>query len=227
VGSQERVLEQARGWTSPRFAPVPLAWSTLVPRLEPAQALGAVRYHRPDLVLLTSPFAVAMLGAGAAQGQPAACVGEATAMAARAAGFDVVVVGRAGAAALVETLLARHPRPRSVLWLRGAEVVGVGAERLRAASVAVHEVITYDADPRAAFAAEVQAAPEPAAVLVHSPRAAVALADALLAVDRVLPRGAGLYGLGASAAARLRDLGFAGAVSVAPADLRGFLAGLA
>jgi uroporphyrinogen-III synthase len=153
-------------------------------------------------------------------------VGEATAMAARAAGFEVVLVGREGAAALVEALLARSPRPRRVLWLRGEEVVAHGAQRLSAAGVALEEVVTYAARPLAGFAEEVRAAPEPGAVLVQSPRAALALADALLAVDRVLPRSTGLYGLGASTAARLRELGFAGAVSVAPADLRAFLAGL-
>ena len=40
--------------------------------------------------------------------------------------------------------------------------------------------------------------------------------------DRVLPRACGLYGLGTSAAERLRDLGFHGAISVAPGDLRAF-----
>lgn len=227
VGSRERVLEQARGWTSPRFVPLPLPWSELVARLEASQVQGALRYHLPDLVLLSSPFAVGMLATGQAAGQPAACVGEATAMVARAAGFEVVVVGREGMTALAEAVLARSPRPRRALWLRGEEAVGAGVERLRSAGVTVEEVITYGALPLEGFVEAVRVAPEPGAVLVHSPRAAVALADALLALDRVLPRSAGLLGLGASAAARLRDLGFAGAISVAPNDLRAFLARLA
>ncbi len=226
VGSRARVEEQAQAWTSPRYVPHALPWSDLVVRLPAAQVLAALRYHRPDVVLLTSASAVAMLGAGQAAGQAAACVGETTGVAAGRVGFETVLVGRAGALALAEALLARSPRPRRVLWLRGEEALREGAERLRQGGVTVEEVISYAAEPRAEFVAEVRAAPDPAVVLVQSPRAADALADALLACDRVLPRACGLYGLGASAGDRLRDLGFGGATSIAPSDLRVFFAGL-
>ena len=121
VGSRARVEEQARAWTSTRYLPHALAWSELVVRLPAAQVKAALRYHRPDLVLLTSAFSVSMLEAGAAEGQAAACVGEATSAAALAAGFVPVVVGQEGALALAEALVARSPRPRRVLWLRGSE----------------------------------------------------------------------------------------------------------
>jgi|GEM_PF-4154882 len=226
VGSRARVEEQAQAWSSPSYVPHALAWSELVVRLPATQVIAALRYHRPDVVLLTSAFAVAMLGAGEAAGHAAACVGETTGGAAGRAGFDSVLLGRAGAVALAETLLARAPRPRRVLWLRGEDALRAGAERLRQGGVTVEEVITYAAVPLSSFQPGVRAAPEPAAVLVESPRAADALADALLASDRVLPRACGLYGLGASAGARLRDLGFRGAISVSPSDLRAFFAGL-
>ena len=213
-------------FVSPRYVPHGLPWSELVVRLPAAQVLAALRYHRPDVVLLTSGFAVSMLAAGAAAGHAAACVGESTGVAAGAAGFQTLLVGRAGALALAGALLERVPRPRRVLWLRGDEVQREGVERLRQAGVSVEEVVTYAAEPLPAFVPGLRAAPDPAAVLVQSPRAADALADALLATDRVLPRACGLFGLGSLAGERLRDLGFRGAISVAPDDLRAFFAGL-
>jgi uroporphyrinogen-III synthase len=226
VGSEDRVAAQCATWTSPRLVPHALPWGRLVPRLPAAQVLAALRYHRPALVLLTSGAAVAMLAAGSARGQRAACVGAGTAESARRTGFDVVVTGAGGSLALAEAVAALRPRPRRLLWLRAEEARGGGVERLRAAGCEVAEVVTYAAEPLPGFVAAVRTAPEPAAVLVESPRGVAALADALLECDRTLPRDCGLYGLGAAACERLREMGLGGAIEVDPRDLAGFLAGL-
>jgi uroporphyrinogen-III synthase len=226
VGTEARVEAQRAEWTSPRFVPHALAWARLVPRMPEAQVLAAIKYHRPGLVLLTSAAAVSMLAPGSVTGEPAACVGEGTAEAARRAGFHVALTGGAGSVALADAVLASRPRPRRLLWLRAEEATLAGAERLRMEGLEVAEVVAYAAEPLPGFGTAVRAAPEPGAVLVESPRGATALAGALLAADRTLPRACGLYALGQSAAARLRELGFGGAISVAPWDLRSWFAGL-
>ena len=71
-----------------------LPWSEIVSLEVPDEIRHALESVGPDLVLLTSPNALRALSEGVGAGFDAACVGEATAQAARAAGFTVRRVGR-------------------------------------------------------------------------------------------------------------------------------------
>jgi uroporphyrinogen-III synthase len=142
----------------PLFAVEPLAWDSPDP----------ARY---DALLLTSANALRHGGPGLAAlaALPVVAVGEATAEAARAAGFAVTEVGTGGVDAL---LAALQDQPR-LLHLAGAD------HAKAAASHRVHVVPIYCAVP-------IPAPPLPdlagAVVAVHSARAGARLAE--LARDR-------------------------------------------
>lgn len=120
-----------------------------------------------DAVLLTSANAASLAGGGLTSllGVPCYAVGEATAEAAAAAGFDDVRVGPSDAAALLR--LMEKDGVRRALHLSGREhkpIVGPGI---------VTRIPVYAADPVAALPIKAGAALRSGAVtLLHSPRAA-------------------------------------------------------
>ncbi|MEH3045851.1 uroporphyrinogen-III synthase [Sphingomonas adhaesiva] len=123
-----------------------------------------------DALLLTSANAVRHAGAGLHRLShlPVVAVGEATAVAARAAGLRVAITGDGDAAQAV-ALAARYPR---LLHLAGRDRVAVAG---------VTAVTVYASDPLAVTVDAVAAARD-AVVLLHSRRAAarfVALAGAM------------------------------------------------
>lgn len=134
--------------SAPLFAIEPLPWKP------PAKA-GF------DALLLTSANALRMSGTGLAAlaGLPAWCVGEATAMATRAAGLSVARVGTAGVAALV------GDGAEKLLWLCGADHTALPP----AVAARVTAVPVYCASERAIGTAIFD---QPCIALLHSARAA-------------------------------------------------------
>ncbi len=171
--------DAARRWTDALGAAgvdaVALAWSDLAPPPDVDAAVRALETTDADLVLMTSRYATAFLEPDAGRGLPAACVGEATATAARNWGFDVRHVGEAGGAELAQRVLSSSSALRKVLFLRGVDARHEAGDTLRAVGVKVEEAITYAMRPRQAFADEVRAAPPPRVVVAGSPRAVEAL----------------------------------------------------
>ena len=121
-----------------------------------------------DALLLTSANAVRLGGAELERlnALPAYCVGEATAEAARKAGFEISGVGRGGAAALV----LQVPPALRLLHLAGREHRPVEG----AAAIHVYESRAIDPPPSLA-------ALEGGVAIVHSPRAGVRLAELVAA----------------------------------------------
>ena len=110
---------------------------------------------------------------------PVFTVGNATAEAARAAGFRDVTSADGDVAALA-SLIVRAAPEGTVLHPRAAEPAGDLAGALAAAGVAARDVAVYETQVVFVLPAGLQ--PPPEAVLVHSPKAAKALA-ALLPPD--------------------------------------------
>lgn len=108
----------------PLFEVVPIEWTAPDP--------GAF-----DALLLTSANAVRFGGAGLdrLRSLPAHCVGEATADAARAAGFDIAGIGASGVDALLESL----PRELHLLHLSGADRRAPGFRVQPIEAIAVYE----------------------------------------------------------------------------------------
>jgi uroporphyrinogen-III synthase len=198
----------AQGWQ-------PLVWPLLaiVPRPVRPDTTGA------QAVLLTSANAARCLPAERLHPLPplCLCVGNATAAAARAAGYRGVEATAGDGADLAEAVVARlDPAAGALVFLRGEEVAGDLAGTLRGAGFAVGETVVYAAEPAGPPPEPVAgalAAGAVAAVALYSPRsAAVFAAEARrfgpgLAATRAVA-------ISAKAAAPLADLGLAG-VSVA------------
>ncbi|WP_010542763.1 uroporphyrinogen-III synthase [Sphingomonas elodea] len=151
---------EGRGRTAirlPLFATRPLSWR--VP--DPAAF---------DALILTSANAVRLAGSGldALRGLPVHAVGDATASAARRAHFDVVSVGQAGAAALVEQ--AGAAGVRRALHLAGQE------RTLDAGGIVAEIVPVYASEPLP-IAPEAVAALAGSIALVQSARAGERLAE--------------------------------------------------
>lgn len=188
---QRAARDAAEAWASHRLEPIALPWSRRVDAGVAGAAEAALAAGDVDLVMLTSAESVAALPAGAGAGHRAACVGVATAAAARAKGFDVAddvdVAGVVrGGRALGAAIAAREPRPRRVLWLCGRDRRHEPREVLAAAGIALDEVVTYALDARPDFAETLAAAPRPAAVVLGSPRGVDALAATLVGLHRAL-----------------------------------------
>jgi len=132
---------------------------------------------------------------------PVFAVGDATADIARTAGFGDVVSADGDVTALAG-LIARAELSGAVLHPRAAEPAGDLAGALRAAGVEARDVAVYETcavESLPPGAAE----PAPDAVLVHSPKAARALAR-LAPADAV--RGMAAFALSAACAEPLRSL---------------------
>jgi uroporphyrinogen-III synthase len=144
----------------------------LSPVVAPLFEVRALPWEAPagpyDAVMLTSANAARLAGDGMTPflALPCYAVGEATAAAARAAGFGDVRIGPADGAALARQMAADGIR--STFHPCGADHVALAAPGLTIADTPV-----YAADPVAALPATAEAAlAKGALVLLHSPRAA-------------------------------------------------------
>lgn len=143
----------------------------------PLFAVAAIEWTPPDprdhaALLLTSANTVRMGGEGLGEFAhlPVLAVGEATAATARAAGFDVMMVGDGDAAAL---LAAVSGGPfRQILHLGGRETT------VRTGSLVTRSIAVYASDPVPIDAATLRRLGGCVALL-HSARAAVRLGDLL------------------------------------------------
>lgn len=137
----------------PLFEVQPLAWDA-------PEAAGF------DGLLLTSANPLRHGGEGLhkLRGLPAYAVGEATAEAARAAGFDVAATGDEG----IERLLGSIEADLKLLHLCGADRREPGAVRQQVTAIPVYRAAAIDADVSDAAGA---------VALVHSPRAARRFAE--------------------------------------------------
>lgn len=145
----------------------------LTPQVAPLFEVRPVLWEPPadgrhDAILFTSAHAARLAGAGAAMfaGLPAYAVGEATAEAARAAGFATVRTGPSDGAALLD--LAVADGVERLLHLCGRDHLP-----LRHMQVEVERRVVYAADATDSALA----IPSGAVVLLHSPRAAARFAD--------------------------------------------------
>jgi uroporphyrinogen-III synthase len=206
VASDETVRRWCAALTQSGAHPVPLPWCEVAAPDEPDAVLAALD-PSIDLVLFTSANALRFFDA-VVDRLPAACVGNATAEAARRAGFSVEFVGHGGAEDLAQEVVRRFPSARRILFVRGREAREEGVEALREAGVEVRSVVAYQTRPRPSFVSEVREAPAPDAILVGSPLAAGALLDALDAASLWAPRDTLTVAVGETTAARLRALGF-------------------
>ncbi|MGN6155960.1 MAG: uroporphyrinogen-III synthase [Sphingomicrobium sp.] len=121
-----------------------------------------------DALLLTSANAVRMGGAGLdrLRSVPAHCVGEATAAAARNAGFEIATTGKDG----VDSLLDSLPQDLRLLHL-----CGLDRREPKRANQAITPVAVYRAE--AIGAPDSLAAIHDSVVAIHSPRAARRLGE--------------------------------------------------
>lgn len=178
VATEDTARVWAQALTAHRLPAVALAWGATGPPLDAAAPLRALQADDYDLVLVTSAAAARHLPATAGRGRPAAAVGEATAEAARAAGFRVVETGT-GTSADLARRLAAIPPARRVLWLRGESAREEGAAILVAAGWRLSSVVSYRTRPNPGFGDLVRALGIPRAWVVGSPAAAAALLLAL------------------------------------------------
>jgi len=132
---------------------------------------------------------------------PAFAVGAATAEAARQSGFGRVTTSDGGVAALAQTILRhRGGIVGAVLHPGARELAGDLVGALRAGGAEARTLVLYETRPRTLSAAELAEIARLDLALVHSAKAAAALAELL--ADHPAPR---LAALGLSAAA-LRPL---------------------
>ncbi|MFO0933363.1 MAG: uroporphyrinogen-III synthase [Planctomycetota bacterium] len=200
--------DTAAGWCD-AFADAGLAarampFAVTTPPPDPA-ALEAAAGRTYDYVVATSKGAFRYLPAEAWRGRRGAAVGPETARHMQLIGFDVDVVGTAGAEVLARRLATSLPPSARVLWLRGARANEAGAAALRAAGFVVDEVVAYATAEAPGFAAAVLDGAAPPDAWVFGSGAA---AEAWL---RVVGASAGVRGpcvaAGATAAAPLRAAG--------------------
>jgi uroporphyrinogen-III synthase len=145
----------------------------LTPLVAPLFEIRSVAWEAPepgrhDAILFTSAHAPRLAGEALAgfRGLTAYAVGEATAEAARAAGFAAVRTGPADGAALLD--LAAADGVRRALHLAGRDHLP-----LRHPVIVVEQRIVYAADEIGGLVC----VPPGAVVLLHSPRAAAAFAN--------------------------------------------------
>ncbi|MEM8553266.1 MAG: uroporphyrinogen-III synthase [Pseudomonadota bacterium] len=127
---------------------------------------------RFDAIVLTSANAVTTWSIKANEGMVAYCVGDATARAAKAAGFAVKSAS-GDWRALAKVLSAERPFGR-LLYLRGEHTVGDLKHTLSVCGLDVSEQIVYAQNARdlTPEAAKVLAKPHPVLIPVFSPRSA-------------------------------------------------------
>jgi uroporphyrinogen-III synthase len=185
------------GQPAPVPKPAPLVWIT---RSEPGASATARRLEAMGWTPLVAPLlearpldteidlaGIAALAFTSAQGVrafatlsdgrlPAFAVGDATAEAARAAGFADVRSADGDVAALTNLIAQANPGPilhAGALHPAGDLVGDLTARGLTARAVALYDTVAVDAAPA------LTQLPRIAAVLVHSPKAAAVLAEVL------------------------------------------------
>jgi len=131
--------------------------------------------HDFEAVMMTSASAARLGGAALAQYHhlPLYAVGHATAVAARAAGFENVTVGDTDVAALLATIAARGDR--NILHIGGAELTIDHSPGLNLTRRIVYAAVAIVPAP---------AIPETPHILLHSPRAAAQLATRIPITER-------------------------------------------
>jgi uroporphyrinogen-III synthase len=175
----------------------------------------------PAALILTSPHGVEALNARLAPGHPARhlrvyAVGEATAAAARAVGFDPVLSADGDREALAQTIEADPARPDGALLFAGAEIpAGDLPARLAPSGIPVTSLALYATQPCAIALAPACLA-QLKAVLLQSARAASVLADALEARSIDLAPNCVLVCLSDAVAAPLLNVFGADQIAVAP-----------
>ena len=159
----------------------------------------------------------AFVDRSAARGLPVFAVGDATAAAARAAGFAEVRSAEGDVAALARLILKLRP-PAPILHVAPRERSGDLAGTLTAQGVACRTAELYEsavADRLPAAAAEALEAAAIDAVLVHSPKAAAAVARLIDSAEE----GVAVFALSLACAEPLERAGFrAIAVAAAPTE---------
>lgn len=151
------------------------------------------------------PWAKAQSGLA---GLPAFCVGDRTAAAARAAGFEARQAGKDAAELLATVQRLRPPGP--LILPHGVHTRGAVAETLNSAGIETIPVTVYDQVACALTAEAVAALQGDAMVIapVYSPRTAALLRAALAAIDRRAPLA--LIAISPAAAEPLGELSNAG-----------------
>lgn len=154
--------------------------------------LLAPRFLTPDLpkgdfaaVIFTSATGIAASNPLRAELPTRAyCVGQKTAEAARAAGFQATSAD-GDAEALLSLILADPPKGQ-LLHLRGEEARGNLAERLSAAGVQTADLVVYRQDPQpmTSNAIAVLQAPRPVILPLFSPRSAALMVKAISAAPQ-------------------------------------------
>lgn len=164
-----RAVETALGRKVPHVVAPLIEIVPLAPDLPPAAGLVLTSRHGAE--------AAARLGLAA--GMPAWCVGEATARAARRAGFAATALGGTADALVAALVQARPDGP--LLHLHGAHTRGDVAERLRLAGIATEARPAYEQAerPPSPEAAELLSGPGEVIAPVFSPRSAKLLVAAL------------------------------------------------
>lgn len=109
--------------------------------------LGPIKLRSEDRIILTSANALRGVEQGSISGQTAYCVGEATAIAARSAGFRTIVA-EGTADSLIQRILKDWPKAPMV-YLRGRDISVDVADRLAAKGISVRQHITYHQDQAA------------------------------------------------------------------------------
>lgn len=155
-----------------------LGWTGLVAPLLEARALSDVSIDLSDIsaMAFTSAQGVRAFTALSDARLPAFTVGDATAEAARAAGFADVQSADGDVAALAALIARAGPGPILHAGARhpAGDLVGdLAARGLPARAVALYDTVPVDPAPALARL------PEISTVLVHSPKAATLLADLL------------------------------------------------
>ncbi|MEZ6195600.1 MAG: uroporphyrinogen-III synthase [Planctomycetota bacterium] len=185
-----------------------------------------------DYALVSSPRALAALGeAGPIPRRvQLLVVGRTTAREARRAGFDVVLEDDNGLRALVLRAAGRLPlSDRAVVWLRGNLSDPDALEPLVAAGARVRDLEVYaTGDLYARTGLDTALLEGLDAVVLASPSAARALADALVRLGRAELLSVIVFAaIGETTAAALRELGASRVVTAGEPSNRGLLAALA
>ncbi|MBD3624639.1 MAG: uroporphyrinogen-III synthase [Rhodobacteraceae bacterium] len=177
-----RPRAQAEAFAARIARDMPSRWRcALAPLIEIRFRAGPVDAGDADTLIFTSANGVAAyVAAGGAPGLPAVCVGEGTALAARAEGLTARVAGP-DAAALIAALTTGRADGRRYLHVRGAHAAADVAGALRAAGRHANEVVLYDQAARSLPGDVIAALTDGgfAGVTLFSPRSARLLAEAL------------------------------------------------
>lgn len=146
------------------------------------------------------------------------CVGSRTAEAAREAGFADVSSAEGDVAALADMILQRLPKDARLLHAGNEESRGDLAGRLNAAGVAATFLALFRAEavaePGPELARHLRGEAPFAAALIHSPRAALILADMIKGASQPCPLE--VAAISAAAAAPLANLARSIAIAAAP-----------